>query len=480
MTLTRAISGNINPYSANAVVADTTPIVNFALQQEAKKKAVADAIDKHYMDLQNINPKGMRTQDQEDLLKMADNTRNFYIQNKELINNPFKDNGKTRNAFLKMTDDQKAYINDSINTKEEDQKLAQYLKELKDKGQDLDEQTIKLISARQNPISNDAFYKDPFTKKRWGLEDIQAIYKDFNKDQWVKDITAGKQRSSPIEISGTRINTPNFKIKYKTNEAYTDKDYGDILANAALSYDESPHTKRYFNTQFHTMAEMPSINNDFKKAFGRDIQSGEDAAVALALNSIQKEKLGEKEEDNWLARAKEMENMKLASYQKKLDLKGGVSNQNTIDIWVDLKNNAKEGGQVFDYFDVENGVPYKGGTKIIALGDKLSSQLPFKAPILAWMPDGSYHLATVTEKKKGETVTVTDRDGNISTIKLTRDAKVPVISKQTITEKQMAHYIKNAYGKGREGVEIEEEDDESGVINTTTNKKYKTPVKSLK
>ena len=159
---TRAISGNINPYAAEAVVFDSTPAVQYALQQEAKKQAAQDAIDKHLMDLQNVDAKGIRPQEQEGLIQRVNGIRQFYFNNQEALRNHNKDNGQKMLEYRRLIDDAKNYVGKSIYTKDLQKQLI-----TPSIGKQLTSSQLDIINKLDLPIDNDNHYKDPFTKKQY-------------------------------------------------------------------------------------------------------------------------------------------------------------------------------------------------------------------------------------------------------------------------------------------------------------------------
>jgi len=292
---TRAISGNINPYAAEAVVFDSTPAVQYALQQEAKKQAAQDAIDRHLQEMQVVDYSKMRPQDQADFVNgFNKDVKEYYTQNRDLLRDKGEKGVAARLELAQRMAAKKADIGRSLQYAAEDKELNDFITKLKEKGVAQNDQTINVLGNRSLSMYNDKFYKNPFTKETYKTNDIQDIYKEFNPDQWVKDITAGKMMNEPIVIAGTEKQLPNFQKSYKTRQSYTDKDYNDIVNNAAYSYDSSPSIKNFFDNQFHNMPNYPTLNAEFKQKTGRDIQNGRDAAMAMALNMVQKEKIGEK------------------------------------------------------------------------------------------------------------------------------------------------------------------------------------------
>lgn len=300
---TRILSGNINPYSENAVIFDTTPVVQYALQQEAKKQAAQDAIDRHLQEMQVVDYSKMRPQDQADFVNSFNkDIKDYYIQNRDALRDKGEKGVAARLEMAQRMAAKKAEIGRSLQYAAEDKQLNDYLEELKKKGVEQAPQTVNVLANRGLSMYNDKFYKNPFTKETYKTNDLQDIYKDFDKEDWVKGITAGKKMNEPISVAGSEKSLPNFQKSYKTIQSYTDKDYNDILNNAALSYDTSPYIKNYFDNKFHNISDFPSVNAKFKATMGRDIQNGRDAAVALALNSVQKQIEGEKRNEDIASR----------------------------------------------------------------------------------------------------------------------------------------------------------------------------------
>jgi hypothetical protein len=334
----QAISGNINPYAAEATVFNTQPFVQYAMQQEAKKQAAQDAIDAHLAKNMAIDYSKMREQDKADF---ANNFNKDVVEWAKANRDALRDRGakgiEARLTLAQKMEGKKAEIGSSIQQNDEDKKVDEYVAKLKAAGIEPDEQTIAVMANRGLSMYNNKFYKNPMTKETYGVKDLQNIYKEHNPDAWIKDITAGKVMNDEGRIGGTGRNIGNFETEYKTRKAYSDKDYMDILNNAAMSYEGSPSTKRYFDNQFHKLADAPTINNAFKQVTGRDIQNGKDAAIATAMASVQKEIIGkEKVKDDF------------AEYKAKESYKGEQEKKEKTSLIMSLSK-IGSGKDTFDY-----------------------------------------------------------------------------------------------------------------------------------
>ena len=74
----------INPYYKGVAIDISSKPANLAIQIEQKNQAKAEALDRYFMDYEkSINPAGMRSQDQDIVLRKLNENKQFYLKNRD-------------------------------------------------------------------------------------------------------------------------------------------------------------------------------------------------------------------------------------------------------------------------------------------------------------------------------------------------------------------------------------------------------------
>src|SRR6266536_1454194 len=221
----------VNPWAAGAVVLNQQPFMAFYERQMAKEQAKNDALENYFKDLnKNITSAGMRSQDVPSLLQKNKQWQDHYIQNKDAILHPQKDNGAAYSKYMSGYQDQLAVTNESKGAQKNAEELGK-LKFNKDFSYVFDDPEItKSIESDALPIG------DPNRKAL----DINSIAKP-PKPKDMKDREAFSKYAvgelKPDEIRGTPINIGNFQTQTPVTNQYSDQNKKTIGQRAADVYD---------------------------------------------------------------------------------------------------------------------------------------------------------------------------------------------------------------------------------------------------
>jgi hypothetical protein len=91
----------INPYQKGIALDISSKPVNLAIQLEQRNQAKREALDRYFMDYEkSINPAGMRSQDQDIVLKKFNENKQFYLQNRDRILNPSKYGAEAQSQYM--------------------------------------------------------------------------------------------------------------------------------------------------------------------------------------------------------------------------------------------------------------------------------------------------------------------------------------------------------------------------------------------
>lgn len=323
----RILNGNINPYSENAVVVDSTPIVQYQLQQKAKQDAIDVATEKHLRDLSNIDNKGMRSQDIPEFYKKVNNSVSYYQANRENILHPEKDNFASRKNYENMVQDAKLDVASSLESKDLQKAAYDYLAKKQAQGLKLSFSDMALLDKLDAPIHSDLHYKNPTSKQKLGVLDFDAIIKPVNKDEVVKHLTGGLQRTEELDIPNgkRRYDNEAREIKIPTRKSFTGKDYDAIVVTAPHLLAQNPAMAEYINNM--PPNEYGLANEAFKQKTGKNIDPNNfnEMAMGWTLANIPQHIEGQRITKNQLLQDKAALNLT----EEKMKLKNQYDKKHT-------------------------------------------------------------------------------------------------------------------------------------------------------
>ena len=230
----------INPYFKGVSI-DTSKPVNLAIQLEQKNQAKREALDKYFMDYEkSINPAGMRSQDQDIVLKKLNDNKQFYLQNRDRILNPSKYGAEAQSQYMAGFKDILADISKSKQASAEDKVAMNFYQKAKTSNLDIPDGFMEAIQQSQKPIYA-------------GYKPVDLFQFDFNKpfstEKFQRDIFAGIEPDK--KNIGSRTNKEGQIINIYKNEF--DKDSLKSFANRAASqYRSNPSVAREVNQLIKT------------------------------------------------------------------------------------------------------------------------------------------------------------------------------------------------------------------------------------
>lgn len=271
-------------YSENQGVFNSTPFTQFAIQQEAKRVARDEALDKYYQGLpKSINSAGLRNQDTGGFIDKINGIRDFYAKNRDAIKNPRLDRGKAQAEYQARNTDASMYVNQS---KAEELKKAPLVKilanpDMRDRVMDSDLQRLH---------QHDLPLNDP-NRKSFDFGTIDFNPKELTPQEtesYQKSLTAGFQPSEKVVNS-----IPNSKDLTITNtyqkqwspeqlKATADKDISNVTADRRLEYNAEQTWKRVSQNP----DQFKQYNDIYKSIYGKDIQHPAELHAAMQVGGI--------------------------------------------------------------------------------------------------------------------------------------------------------------------------------------------------
>lgn len=336
-----AVNNNINPYGGGAVVFDNRPFLQFYQQQLAQRQAKEAALDNYFRDLgKNVTPAGMRSQDVEGLTKKTNEWRQFYSQNKDAISNPRVDGGKAYTEYMARYQDQLAHIEQSkraLKTTDELNKTrlnpqSSYI--LDDPGivEKIQVHDLPLGDPRRQDLDIATLAVPP---KPWSIKD---------KEAYSKYLTSGLQYN---ETPGKTEYLPNFQTRTPITKEYSDENLRVIGQRAMSAYDTDRalqfQTNKLTRDVMNDEVLHNKLNNEFKKLYGKDIESPKELLAAQAILEENRKATEYKMGDDDFGRQKALEFIRFG-HQKQLK-KGeqDAADSWIVNFWNTRIGNAKSG-----------------------------------------------------------------------------------------------------------------------------------------
>jgi hypothetical protein len=270
----------INPYFKGVQI-DTSKPVNLAIQLEQRNQAKREALDKYFMDYEkSINPAGMRSQDQDIVLKKLNDNKQFYMQNRDKILNPSKYGAEAQSQYMAGFKDILSDISKSKQASAEDKVLQNMYSRVKTQGLEIPDGFMEAVQQSQKPIYA-------------GYKPVDLFQFDFNApfstEKFQRDIFVGIEPDK--KNIGSRVNKEGQIINIYKNEF--DKDSLKSFANRAASqYRTNPSVTKEVNKLIKTgeyvdlqpYYEMLNPKMSINNADPADVA----AAFALSLKQLGK------------------------------------------------------------------------------------------------------------------------------------------------------------------------------------------------
>jgi hypothetical protein len=270
----------INPYFKGVSI-DTSKPVNLAIQLEQKNQAKREALDKYFMDYEkSINPAGMRSQDQDIVLKKLNDNKQFYMQNRDRILNPSKYGAEAQSRYMAGFKDILSDISKSKQASAEDKVLQNTYSRIKTQGLEIPDGFMEAVQTSQKPIYA-------------GYKPVDLFQFDFNKpfstEKFQRDIFAGIEPDK--RNVGSRVNNQGQIINIYKNE-FDNASLKSFQNRAASQYRTNPSVTKEVNKLIKTgeyvdlqpYYEMLNPKMSIQNADPADVA----AAFALSLKQLGK------------------------------------------------------------------------------------------------------------------------------------------------------------------------------------------------
>lgn len=425
----------INPYQKGIALDISSKPVNLAIQLEQRNQAKREALDKYFMDYErSINPAGMRSQDQDIVLKKLNENKQFYLQNRDRILNPSKYGAEAQSQYMAGFKDILSDISKSKQAAANDKITQNHF--IAQKDLNAPDGYVEAIEASRLPISDPRYRPLDVTQfKFWKSFDPF----DFGKELKSLNTIPGKPeliKEGNLQYQRTPMEADLNNVRSFSYNKLGDVGYVKMLQN--LSNEELGQLKKVYRQR--TNVELP-LNN------------AKELSLAYSLTNLPKDYIqGRLEEQPAYTRSQQdayiRGRQKAASSMIKMENifdktgSGGVP--------LKLGNTGYEivAGKVLDK---------DGNLATVNFKDVSGEKLP---------PD----LFSVLEKygidlRKKDKYKMVAKDGKIQSI---TDSKGNVITRQTIMSAQKKFDTER---KGEEPLFYEEEVDE--VVEPVRSNKFK-------
>jgi hypothetical protein len=265
---------NPNVYNGGAVVLNSAPFANFFMQQQAKRQAKADALDKYYNDQATaLTPTGMRAKDIEGGWSQKYNQwQKLGIENRKALLNPASDNYKTVNEFNRLANELKTDVQRS----KEFAEMEKQLREAK-------------MSGKWNPTDDDFEIADDIGKsiydgnrKGFTLDQLSLNVPPLDVAKFNASIIGQAKRNKEI------VGSPIYDSKKGVQTLITQERFGadqlrSIAETAGAMADSDRSAKVFFQHALES-DDLPNLQKAYSSVYGNDIvDSPAKAAKAFAI-----------------------------------------------------------------------------------------------------------------------------------------------------------------------------------------------------
>jgi hypothetical protein len=244
----------INPYYKGVKI-DTSKPVNLAIQLEQKNQAKREALDKYFMDYEkSINPAGMRSQDQDIVLKKLNDNKQYYMQNRDKILNPSRFGAEAQSQYMAGFKDILSDISKSKQASAEDKVAMNFYQKAKTSNLDIPDGFMEAIQESQKPIYA-------------GYKPVDLFKFDFNKKY--DDVVFTKNVWGGLTLPTQEVENklPDGKIQY-TKTSYLTPDLIQAAASNALNeYRNNPSSTKNFNNLIKDQNIFNTAEREYGEAF---------------------------------------------------------------------------------------------------------------------------------------------------------------------------------------------------------------------
>jgi hypothetical protein len=244
----------INPYFKGVNI-DTSKPVNLAIQLEQKNQAKREALDKYFMDYEkSINPAGMRSQDQDIVLKKLNDNKQYYLQNRDKILNPTRYGADAQSQYMAGFKDILADISKSKKASAEDKVLQNTYSRIKTQGLEIPDGFMDAVQTSQKPIYA-------------GYKPVDLFQFDFNKKYDEADFTKNVWGGVTLPTKEVPTRLPNGQLQYTKTSFLTPDIAQTVALNAINEYRNKPSSTKNFNNLMKDANIFSAAEREFGETF---------------------------------------------------------------------------------------------------------------------------------------------------------------------------------------------------------------------
>lgn len=283
--------GGVNPYGKTAPIDITSKPFNAMIQIQQKQLAKGEALDKYFQEYdKTINPAGMRTQDVDALVKLKNEAKQFYFQNKDAIQNTSKDNGKAYSQLMSMYSDASKTIEQSKQEAATGKVVTQAYLDAKKNNRVVPPEVQDAIFASQlsikdpahrsfDPINFDAY--DRFDAVKFG----NNVYSKIKPSESLPERQIDKATGAEF---------------YKTEKKIGKEALGIIEADVINAYGKDRGFKDEVKTIMQDQNKINQLAAEYKKFTGKNMPATEkDLAVAYTIALRPQAEVSYSTPDDW-------------------------------------------------------------------------------------------------------------------------------------------------------------------------------------
>jgi hypothetical protein len=242
----------INPYQKGIALDISSKPVNLAIQLEQRNQAKREALDRYFMDYEkSINPAGMRSQDQDIVLKKLNENKQYYMQNRDKILNPSKYGAEAQSQYMAGFKDILSDISKSKQASAEDKVAMNFYQKAKTSNLEIPDGFMEAIQESQKPIYA-------------GYKPVDLFKFDFNKKYDEADFTKNVWGGITLPTEVITAKLPDGRVQ-DTKKSYLTRDIAETVAiNAINEYRTKPGSTKNFNN----LMKDPNIFSAAEREFG--------------------------------------------------------------------------------------------------------------------------------------------------------------------------------------------------------------------
>lgn len=286
--------GSFNPYGRTAPIDITSKPFNALIQVKQRQLAKAEALDKYFQEYdKTINPAGMRTQDVDALIKLKNEAKRFYFENKDAIQNTSKDNGRAYSQLMSMYADASKTIEQSKQQAATGKVVTQAYLDAKKNNKVIPPEVQDAIFSSQLSIKDPSFR--PFDPMNFDAYDrFDAVKFGSNVYSKIKP-----SESIPVEKKDK-----SGAIFYEKIKAIPKEALGVIEADVVNAYGKDRGFRDEIKTIMQDQNKINELASEYKKFTGKVMPRTEkDLAVAYTIALRPQAEVSYTKPENWKERA---------------------------------------------------------------------------------------------------------------------------------------------------------------------------------